>query len=430
MLLLAGAAIGLALAAAGFARPRSDMPLGAGAVARVNGEPIRNEDYTRAVAGLAQDRRGGLLDADRRHASTAIDEDSRQRGLRLVLALSDSRCAPTLPPPHRGRGRGRRRAQPTTRSWTTLARERELSSTPRRARTPQSSAGSGRRGSRRARAPRLAAARLRPGSTSPPSAARATRSRAAPLRGPSAAALAIPTDGAPHPARAGPVDVSEPLPREPAITSSGPRPHPDVTPPLARSALGHANSAGALARRRSVVARRSAPRADRGGRSPADSAPTSRRSPPRFDALAHARTLSYTTWTVAAARPPLRCAYAARPLTLSMGTERAPISTASSRRSFARPLHAGATACALPTTCALAARPASSCRVGASAARDRPLRPRANLLFDVPRRLHRARALDGVDLAIACSRLLRACAEQVGRAAWARGYVLLVSTHP
>ncbi len=98
ILLFAGAAIGLALAAAGFARPRSDTALGGDAVARVNGEPIRSEDYARAVAALAQDRRGGLAEGDRRHVvDRLIDEELPvQRGLELGLARTDAKVRADL----------------------------------------------------------------------------------------------------------------------------------------------------------------------------------------------------------------------------------------------------------------------------------------------------------------------------------------------
>ena len=98
LLLFAGAAIGLILAAAGFARPRVDGMLGGDAVARVNGEPIRSEDYARAVAALAQDRRGGLADGDRRHVvDRLIDEELLvQRALELGLVRSDAKVRADL----------------------------------------------------------------------------------------------------------------------------------------------------------------------------------------------------------------------------------------------------------------------------------------------------------------------------------------------
>jgi parvulin-like peptidyl-prolyl isomerase len=98
ILLFTGAALGLALAAAGFARPPSDGSLGTGTVARVNGEPIRSEDYARAVAALAQDRREGLADGDRRHVvDRLIDEELLvQRGLELGLARRDAKVRADL----------------------------------------------------------------------------------------------------------------------------------------------------------------------------------------------------------------------------------------------------------------------------------------------------------------------------------------------
>lgn len=96
--LLAGALLGLALAAAGFARPRNDATLGAGMVARVNGEPIRSDDYLRALTALGGDRREGLADGDRQHVvDRLIDEELLvQRGLELGLARRDAKVRADL----------------------------------------------------------------------------------------------------------------------------------------------------------------------------------------------------------------------------------------------------------------------------------------------------------------------------------------------
>jgi parvulin-like peptidyl-prolyl isomerase len=98
ILLFVGAALGLVLAAAGFARPRSDVSVGAGTIARVNGQPIRSEDYARAVAALAQDRREGLANGDRQHVmDRLIDEELLvQRGLELGLARRDAKVRADL----------------------------------------------------------------------------------------------------------------------------------------------------------------------------------------------------------------------------------------------------------------------------------------------------------------------------------------------
>jgi parvulin-like peptidyl-prolyl isomerase len=95
VLLALGAALGLALAGAGLMRggtaPEGALP--AGAVASVNGTPIRLEEFQRAVQALAADRRDPLVDADRRHVlDRLVDEELLvQRGLELGLARHDRR---------------------------------------------------------------------------------------------------------------------------------------------------------------------------------------------------------------------------------------------------------------------------------------------------------------------------------------------------
>jgi parvulin-like peptidyl-prolyl isomerase len=90
-----GAAAGLALAAAGLltSSPESGDGLPAHAVAAVNGEIVRVEEYQRAVQALASDRREPLSEEDRRHVlKRLLDEELLvQRGLELGLARHDRR---------------------------------------------------------------------------------------------------------------------------------------------------------------------------------------------------------------------------------------------------------------------------------------------------------------------------------------------------
>jgi len=100
LLLAAGAALGIVLAAAGLvghARGLGDS-LPSDAVAVVNGQVIRTEDYERVVGALTQDRRDGLADGDRRRVvDRLIDEELLlQRGLELGMARSDSRVRKDL----------------------------------------------------------------------------------------------------------------------------------------------------------------------------------------------------------------------------------------------------------------------------------------------------------------------------------------------
>jgi hypothetical protein len=90
-----GATAGLALAAAGLltSGPESGDALPTHAVAAVNGEILRVEEYERAVQALAGDRREPLTEADRRHVlKRLLDEELLvQRGLELGLARHDRR---------------------------------------------------------------------------------------------------------------------------------------------------------------------------------------------------------------------------------------------------------------------------------------------------------------------------------------------------
>jgi parvulin-like peptidyl-prolyl isomerase len=94
-LLAAGAALGLALAAAGILRDDAGAQNGlpAGAVASVNGRALREEEYLRALQALASDRRDPLGEDEKRHVlDRLVDEELLvQRGLELGLAQNDRR---------------------------------------------------------------------------------------------------------------------------------------------------------------------------------------------------------------------------------------------------------------------------------------------------------------------------------------------------
>ena len=98
ILLGIGSAVGLALAAASLMESPDDAAFSAGVVAKVNGVPIRRDDYLRAVAALASDRRNPLDDADRRHVlNRLIDEELFvQHALALGLAANDRRVRADL----------------------------------------------------------------------------------------------------------------------------------------------------------------------------------------------------------------------------------------------------------------------------------------------------------------------------------------------
>jgi len=95
LLLSLGAGLGLVLAAVGLlasgGAAGTDLP--GDAVARVNGVAIRLDDYRRAMASVAQDRREPPDAALRRHVlDRLIDEELLvQRGLELGLARVDPR---------------------------------------------------------------------------------------------------------------------------------------------------------------------------------------------------------------------------------------------------------------------------------------------------------------------------------------------------
>lgn len=94
ILLGLGATAGLAVAALGLMEGGEIAgSLPDGAVAAVNGEIVRIEEYERAVRALASDRREPLGDEERRHVlDRIIDEELLvQRGLELGLMRHDRR---------------------------------------------------------------------------------------------------------------------------------------------------------------------------------------------------------------------------------------------------------------------------------------------------------------------------------------------------
>ena len=95
LLLVLGAGAGIVLAASGLlaSGTGTGRALPPGTVARVNGEVVRLDDYRRAVAALASDRRDGIGPDDRRHVLDRVIEEELlvQRGLELGLARHDAR---------------------------------------------------------------------------------------------------------------------------------------------------------------------------------------------------------------------------------------------------------------------------------------------------------------------------------------------------
>jgi parvulin-like peptidyl-prolyl isomerase len=94
-LLALGAVTGIVLAAVGLmpSRLRSGNDLPSDAVARVNGELIRRDDFERLLVGLASDRGEAIGPEQRRHVlDRLIDEELLiQRGLELGFARLDRR---------------------------------------------------------------------------------------------------------------------------------------------------------------------------------------------------------------------------------------------------------------------------------------------------------------------------------------------------
>ncbi len=98
-LLGAGAALGLAAAAFGLMRgDPASQGLPAHAIAAVNGEILRVEEYERAVQALASDRRGPIGEKEKRHVLNRLLEEELlvQRGLELGLARHDRRVRGNL----------------------------------------------------------------------------------------------------------------------------------------------------------------------------------------------------------------------------------------------------------------------------------------------------------------------------------------------
>jgi parvulin-like peptidyl-prolyl isomerase len=98
-LLAVGAAAGISLAGAGLLdTPRPGPTLPAGAVAAVNGQIIRAQEYHRVLDALARDRRDGVDETQRRYVlNRLIDEELLiQRGLELGLAYHDTRVRKNL----------------------------------------------------------------------------------------------------------------------------------------------------------------------------------------------------------------------------------------------------------------------------------------------------------------------------------------------
>lgn len=99
LLLTLGAAAGIIIAAVGLlGRGYRSQTLPADAIARVNGRIIRTEDYQRVLSALAQDRRDGVDDTQRRLVlDRLIDEELLvQRGLELGLTDTDTKIRKDL----------------------------------------------------------------------------------------------------------------------------------------------------------------------------------------------------------------------------------------------------------------------------------------------------------------------------------------------
>ena len=100
LLLAAGAAAGIALAASGLvdASRRGGGGMPRDAVAVVNGAPIRQDEYERTLAAVANDRREPLDAADTRHVlDRLIDEELLvQRSLELGLPQTDRKLRADL----------------------------------------------------------------------------------------------------------------------------------------------------------------------------------------------------------------------------------------------------------------------------------------------------------------------------------------------
>jgi parvulin-like peptidyl-prolyl isomerase len=100
LLLAAGAAIGIACAAIGLLRSgdAAGHALPRDAIAMVNGQVIRLDEYQRVVNGLGQDRRNGADEAARQHVLDRLIEEELlvQRGLELGFARQDTKLRKDL----------------------------------------------------------------------------------------------------------------------------------------------------------------------------------------------------------------------------------------------------------------------------------------------------------------------------------------------
>jgi parvulin-like peptidyl-prolyl isomerase len=100
LLLALGAAVGIACAAIGLLRSGAVTAhsLPRDAVAMVNGQVIRLDEYQRVVTGLGQDRRSGADAAARQHVLDRLIEEELlvQRGLELGFARQDTKLRKDL----------------------------------------------------------------------------------------------------------------------------------------------------------------------------------------------------------------------------------------------------------------------------------------------------------------------------------------------
>ena len=110
-LLVVGAGTGLLAAAVGLMAPADETASGLpeGAVAAVNGRIVRVEEYRRAVAALASDRREPIGDTERRHVlDRLLEEDRFVVLLRLagapVLGRVQDQRGVAMSPPGLGHG--------------------------------------------------------------------------------------------------------------------------------------------------------------------------------------------------------------------------------------------------------------------------------------------------------------------------------------
>ena len=97
-LLALGATVGLVAAASAIVAPSPGLVAPADAVAIVNGDVIRRDDFLRLVAGFESDAKGPIDDVVREHIlNRMIDEELLvQRGLELGLAQIDRRVRADL----------------------------------------------------------------------------------------------------------------------------------------------------------------------------------------------------------------------------------------------------------------------------------------------------------------------------------------------